>query len=128
MRYALLSPWLLAIFVLGWAGSVAAAPSGYITNSSDGTVSVLDIATNTVTATVPVGADPMGVAVCPDGARVYVANEFSNTAWRIAGVCLAFATPGALSATTRMVAGGGSKKVQAGRNRAIRISVPKRIQ
>src|SRR5438132_284843 len=51
-----------------------AAPVAYITNFEDDTVSVLDTATETVTATVPVGADPYGVAVGPDGRRVYVAN------------------------------------------------------
>ena len=38
------------------------------------TVSVIDTATNTVTATIPVGAGPLGVAVTPDGSKVYVAN------------------------------------------------------
>ncbi|MDH6284816.1 YncE family protein [Prescottella agglutinans] len=33
----------------------------------------------TVTATVPVGADPYGVAISPDGARAYVANLGSGT-------------------------------------------------
>ncbi len=78
MRCALLGVRLLALFVLGWAGSVAAAPFGYITNERDSTVSVLDTATNTVTATVPVGTGPIGVAVSPDGARVYVTLQGSN--------------------------------------------------
>jgi YVTN family beta-propeller protein len=36
-----------------------AAPFAYITNAVGGTVSVIDTATNTVTATVPVGAGPL---------------------------------------------------------------------
>ena len=40
----------------------------------DNTVSVIDTATNTVTATVPVGSYPIGVAVTPDGTKVYVAK------------------------------------------------------
>src|SRR5262249_44039721 len=40
-----------------------------------GTVSVIDTASNTVTATIPVGIIPYGVAVTPDGSTVYVANE-----------------------------------------------------
>ncbi len=38
------------------------------------TVSVIDTATNNVTATVTVGSGPYGVAVTPDGTKVYVAN------------------------------------------------------
>ena len=44
-----------------------------------GSVSVIDTATNTVIATIPVGLDPIGVAVTPDGSKVYVANAGSNT-------------------------------------------------
>ena len=43
------------------------------------TVSVIDTATNNVTATVPVGDYPLGVAVNLEGTKVYVANEESNT-------------------------------------------------
>jgi len=40
---------------------------------------VIDTATNTVVATVPVGVNPYGVAIAPDGKRAYVANANSNT-------------------------------------------------
>ena len=43
------------------------APYAYITNSGSNNVSVIDTATNTVTATVNVGSYPWGVAVNPDG-------------------------------------------------------------
>ena len=42
-------------------------------------VSVIDTATNTVIATIPVGLVPFGVAITPDGTRAYVTNEDSNT-------------------------------------------------
>ena len=42
-----------------------AAPFAYVPNSESDTVSVIDTATNTVTATVPVGNRPLGVAVAP---------------------------------------------------------------
>jgi len=42
---------------------------------SDGTVSVTDVGTNTVIASVPVGIGPRGVAVSPDGKNVYVTNN-----------------------------------------------------
>jgi YVTN family beta-propeller protein len=47
---------------------VAITPDGahvYVTNFADGTVSVLDTATNMVVATVPVGMGPVGVAITP---------------------------------------------------------------
>ena len=70
---------LLALLVLFPVGAWASAPQAYITNLNDNTVSVIDTASNTVTATVPVGNVPNGVAVTPDGARVYVANIFGNS-------------------------------------------------
>src|SRR5262249_1410984 len=56
-----------------------AKPFAYVTNSTSDTVSVIDTATNTVVATVPVGRLLRGVARAPDGTRAYVANEFSDT-------------------------------------------------
>ena len=65
---------------------VAVTPDGkhaYVTNgSSDNTVSVIDTASNTVVATVPVGNGPMGVAVTPDGKHAYVANDQAPTPFR----------------------------------------------
>ncbi len=52
-----------------------AAPLAYIANSGSNTVSVIDTATDSVVATVNVGSEPAGVAVSPDGSRVYVANS-----------------------------------------------------
>jgi len=48
---------------------VAVNPAGtkaYVANSDYNTVSVIDTATNTVTATVNVGSSPYGVSVTPD--------------------------------------------------------------
>ena len=42
-------------------------------------VSVIDTATNTVKSTVNVGNWPYGVAVTPDGKKVYVTNDHDNT-------------------------------------------------
>ncbi len=51
------------------------APSyAFITNLNSNTVSVINTGNNTVTATVPVGKSPYGVAVSPDGTKVYVTN------------------------------------------------------
>ncbi len=48
-------------------------------NNGDGTLAVIDAATNTVTTTIPVGSYPYGVAVNPKGTKVYVANGNSKT-------------------------------------------------
>lgn len=45
----------------------------------DDTVSVISGRTGTVTATIPVGSQPEGVAVNPSTGTVYVANSGSNT-------------------------------------------------
>ena len=42
-------------------------------------VSVIDTATNTVVATIPVGVAPNGVAITPDGSRAYVTNDDSDS-------------------------------------------------
>jgi YVTN family beta-propeller protein len=50
-----------------------------VANQGNSTVSVINTTTNTVTATVPVGNSPVGVAVSPDGTNVYVTNNGANT-------------------------------------------------
>lgn len=57
------------------------ATSGYayITNSGDGTVSVINVATNKVIATIPTGSGAVGVSVSPDGKWAYVANHYANS-------------------------------------------------
>jgi YVTN family beta-propeller protein len=62
------------ILILTMASIVCAAPFAYITNEDSNNVSVIDTATDTVVATVSVGIQPYGVAVSPDGAKVYVTN------------------------------------------------------
>jgi len=68
---------LLAFAVAGVLGSTGTlAQNAYITNNQSNNVSVIDTRTNEVTATVPVGAGPWGVAVSPDGRKVYTANWY----------------------------------------------------
>ena len=55
------------------------AQTAYITNAGNNTVSVINVATNTVSATIPVGNQPEGISVSPDGTKVYVANESSSS-------------------------------------------------
>jgi len=51
----------------------------YIPNYGDGTVSVVDLATNTVVSLINVGLSPFGVAASTDGTRVYITNQSSNS-------------------------------------------------
>ena len=78
-------PITAASYQLGTPISVGSGPNhvavsatrAYITNTFDGTVSVIDTSTNNVVATIEVGEEPGAVAV--HGDRVYVANYVSGT-------------------------------------------------
>jgi len=50
----------------------------YVANNGYNNVSVIARPGNTVVATVPVGNNPIGVAVTPDGKHAYVAIDSSN--------------------------------------------------
>jgi YVTN family beta-propeller protein len=74
----------VALCLCGFAGvlqarkpKLADAPHAYVTNSLDNTVSVIDTGTNRVTAIVPVGRNPLGLAV--GRTAIYVANSEDNT-------------------------------------------------
>ena len=77
----------MAAMILGastaWAAPAALAQTeggrAYVTSWASDTVSVIELATRAVGATIPVGDLPMGVAVTPDTTRVYVSNERSNS-------------------------------------------------
>jgi len=69
-----LALYLLIPIAVGLAATAHAQIRAYVANESD-TVSVIDIATNSVAVTIPVGPipfAPIGIAVTPDGTRVYV--------------------------------------------------------
>lgn len=73
--------------IRNWAATLAcalmvAAPGvsasglfAYVANNETNSVSVIDLSSNTVIATVPVGEGPSGVAATPDGRFVYVTNN-----------------------------------------------------
>ena len=75
---SLLQKILGALLVLSLA-ACAVAPRAYMANRGSDSVSVINTATNTVIATVPVGISPNGVAVTPNGMFAYVANTTSGT-------------------------------------------------
>ncbi len=70
---------LVTTVVLATSGGVALAgppPSTvYVADAGANNVAVINGATGTVTATIPVGKTPEGIAAPADGARVYTANE-----------------------------------------------------
>jgi YVTN family beta-propeller protein len=51
----------------------------YVTNTVDGTVSVINANTRHVIKTIKVGTEPVGCALTPDGTRLYVANQSSDS-------------------------------------------------
>ena len=57
---------------------VAVSPDGtraYVTNNDSSSVSVIDIATLALIATINVGGCPRALALSPNGARAYVTNN-----------------------------------------------------
>ena len=67
---------LSAFFTSCSAGRAAVkheGPLAYVTNEQDGSITVVDTATDRVVSTFPVGARARGVRVSPDGRLVYVA-------------------------------------------------------
>ena len=71
-----ISAWLLGSAFVSLPAE--AQSFAYVTNELSSDVSVINTATNTVVATVPVGLGPIGVAITPNGAFAYVANSVSS--------------------------------------------------
>jgi YVTN family beta-propeller protein len=57
--------WVSLLLVTIGAIAAEAAPFAYVANYQSDSVSVIDTASNTVVATVPVGSQPVGVAITP---------------------------------------------------------------
>src|SRR5215510_11005889 len=69
---------MLTLLVVFGASATLAQTRAYVTNASDNTVSVIDTATNSVIATIPVGLGPSAVAVTPNGRFAYVVNQLGH--------------------------------------------------
>ena len=70
----------LLIAILGWlATATPAAHVAYVSNEKGNTVSVIDTATWTVTATIKVGQRPRGIEFTRDGKFVMVAVGDDDT-------------------------------------------------
>jgi YVTN family beta-propeller protein len=67
---------LLFLIVLSTSASASAGAQvcAYVTNAGSDTVSVINTDAMLETTTIPVGSDPEGIAVTPDGSFVYVSN------------------------------------------------------
>ncbi len=74
---------MTALALLIMVSVVGASPYTYITNAGSNIVSVIDTATNNVTASVNVGSDSYGVVGNPEGTKVYVTSIYSNTVYVI---------------------------------------------
>jgi len=61
-----------------WSAPVHAAPFAYITNQGSHDVSVIDLATQQVITTVPVGRSPAGVVASSQAGKVFVSNPDSK--------------------------------------------------
>jgi len=53
--------------------------NAYVTNLGSNSLSVVNTGTNSVSATIPVGHNPVSVAVTPSGSAAYVTNAGSNS-------------------------------------------------
>ena len=58
---------------------ISIAQTAYIANSTTSNVFVIDLITNTAIDTIDVGHMPLGVAISPDGNKIYVANYGANS-------------------------------------------------
>jgi len=73
-----LTPTLIGVGSGG--GDVAVVgTTAFVSNGGSGTVSVVNLTTNAVVATVTVGTTPVGITANPAGTQVWVANETSNS-------------------------------------------------
>ncbi|MDO8251961.1 MAG: YncE family protein [Rhodoferax sp.] len=86
MKRPIHTPWpktaslpLLIALALAPTAFVHAEPFAYITNQGSHDVSVIDLATQKVVATVPVGRSPAGVVASSRAGRVFVSNPDSKT-------------------------------------------------
>ncbi|MCE9624964.1 MAG: beta-propeller fold lactonase family protein, partial [Deltaproteobacteria bacterium] len=70
---------VLGAFSLVGVKGASAAPNGYVSTPFADQVVVFDTADNSIVTTVGVGKFPRGLAVSPDGSKVYVANQGDDT-------------------------------------------------
>src|SRR4249920_2836135 len=67
-----------AAVLVAFASAAVAAPIAYVPNEGSGDVSVIDTATDKVTATLKLAQKARGVAVSGDGTRLYLSDQAAN--------------------------------------------------
>ncbi|HEU4418117.1 MAG TPA: YncE family protein, partial [Planctomycetota bacterium] len=67
-------------------------PTAYVASSLSGTVAVVTLPSGPIRHTIPVGKQPMGVALSPNGTRLYVANSSDDSLSVIDTTTTAYAT------------------------------------
>ena len=117
----------LAALIMGLGAAMTAAaaplePKAYVSNGGPGTLSGIMFfppSPPSVVSTTGVGRFPQGVAVSPDGTRIYVANMGATSGSGTLSVINAAVTPPSVTATVRVggfpsavaVAPGGTKSL-----------------
>ena len=68
------------VLLLCCGGVVAAkaAPFAYVSNEGSSSVSIIDTATDKVVSTMKIGQKPRGIAISPDGKRLYISDQTAN--------------------------------------------------
>ncbi len=74
------------------ANVVLEAQTAYVTNRGDNNVSVIDVSTEMVTNTIPVGLAPMRVAFTPDGSTAFVTNASNDNSVSVIDVSMEMVT------------------------------------
>ena len=74
---------LLAIVAAGFCATSIAAPFAYVPNEKSGTISVIDIETDSVVAEIKAGDKPRGLAASKDGKTLYVSDQPNNVLVKI---------------------------------------------
>jgi YVTN family beta-propeller protein len=80
-RKSICTTTLFAVALLPCSSGSGAAPSGtaYVANTSSDTISVVNLTSQSVVNTIPVGDGPRYVAFAPNGSRAYVTNSNSDS-------------------------------------------------
>ena len=73
----------LALSALTFSAPAWSQARAYATNEGAGTVSVIDMETDTVLSTIETGGKPRGLAVCKGSKKIYVSEQNSEELWQI---------------------------------------------
>src|SRR6266545_3171371 len=80
-RIRMRSSFVRAVVLLLCCGGVVAAkaaPFAYVSNEGSSSVSIIDTATDKVVSTMKIGQKPRGIAISPDGKRLYISDQTAN--------------------------------------------------